>query len=484
MKEKSLKKNFIYNFLYQLLAIAVPLVTSPYLARTLGAENIGIASWTNSIVFYFGMFIVLGVENYGNREIAYVRTSREERSKKFWSIYACQLINFIIILLLYLFYVNAIAKEYKVIFAILTMSLLTNGLDIAWFFYGMEEFKVTVVRNSVVKIVTLIAIFLLVHNLNDLWKYVAINSAGALIGQLTLWPNIKKHVDFYLPKRNEVIKNIKPLWILFIPVLAISVFTYMDKYMIGCLSNVVQNGYYENADKIISVPKAFITTIGTVMLPRTAHLLSSNRINESRRYIELSMTYTVMIGSALTFGLASVADVFSVVFWGQDFRACGLLIQGLAPAVLFSVIGSVIRSQFLIPHARDKEYTVSLIIGAIVNFCMNLIMIPKLGAFGAVIGTLCSEIALTCIQVFCVRKELPLKKYCQDCYMFVIIGMIMCGVVYIIKKHFSCTILNLIILVLIGGIIYSGLTWMYLSLTKNKLAKEIRNQILGMARRK
>ena len=168
MKEKSLKKNFAYNFLYQLLAIIVPLITSPYLARTLGAENIGIASWTNSIVFYFGMFIVLGVENYGNREIAYVRASRVECSKKFWSIYACQLINFIIVLMLYFFYVNAIAKEYKVIFAILTMSLLTKGLDIAWFFSGMEEFKITVVRNSVVKIITLVSIFLFVRNANDL----------------------------------------------------------------------------------------------------------------------------------------------------------------------------------------------------------------------------------------------------------------------------------------------------------------------------
>lgn len=484
MKEKSLKKNFIYNFLYQLLAIIVPLITSPYLARTLGAENIGIASWTNSIVFYFGMFIVLGVENYGNREIAYVRASRVERSKKFWSIFACQLINFVVVLLIYFFYVNVITKDYKIIFAILTMSLLTKGLDIAWFFSGMEEFKVTVVRNSVVKIVTLVSIFLFVRNVDDLWKYVTINAAGALIGQMTLWPNVRKYIDFYLPQRDEVIKNIKPLWILFIPVLAISVFTYMDKYMIGCLSNVVQNGYYENADKIISVPKAFITTIGTVMLPRTAHLLSSNRIDESKHYIELSMAYTVMIGSAFAFGMAAVADVFSVVFWGEEFYTCGLLIQGLAPAVLFSVIGSVIRSQFLIPNARDKEYTVSLIVGAIINFCVNLIMIPKFGAFGAVVGTLCSEIVLMNIQLFYVHKELPLKKYCQNCCVFVLIGMVMYGTVYTMKKQLDCTALSLIVLVLIGGAVYCCLTWLYLSFTKNELAKEIRKQVLEMTRRK
>ena len=220
------------------------------------------------------------------------------------------------------------------------------------------------------------------------------------------------------------------------------------------------------------------------MLPRTAHLLSSNRIDESKHYIELSMAYTVMIGSAFAFGMAAVADVFSVVFWGEEFYTCGLLIQGLAPAVLFSVIGSVIRSQFLIPNARDKEYTVSLIVGAIINFCVNLIMIPKFGAFGAVVGTLCSEIVLMNIQLFYVHKELPLKKYCQNCCVFVLIGMVMYGTVYTMKKQLDCTALSLIVLVLIGGAVYCCLTWLYLSFTKNELAKEIRKQVLEMTRRK
>lgn len=483
MKEKSLKKNFAYNFLYQILAIIVPLITSPYLARILGAKNIGIASWTNSIAVYFGMFILLGVENYGNREIAYVRNSREKCSRRFWSIYMCQIINAIVIFGIYYIYVNLAVKEYKKIFIILAMYLLTKALDITWFFNGMEEFKITVVRNSVVKIVTLFAIFVFVQTENDLWKYVVINTVGTLIGQMTLWPYLWKYVDFYKPKKEEIIKNFKPLLILFIPVLAISVFTYMDKYMIGKLSNVVQNGYYENADKIISVPKAFITTIGTVMLPRTAHLLSADRIDESKRYIELSMFYTVIIGSALAFGMAAVADIFSVVFWGEKFEPCGTLIQGLSPAVLLSVIGSVIRSQFLIPKARDKEYTISLIGGALVNFCINILMIPHFGALGAVIGTLCSEFVLMTIQLFYVRKELPLKSYFVNCYAFIFIGMIMFGIVLFTKNFLSYSILNLGLLIMVGGIVYCVLFLVYMKYTKNEIALEMKKQISSLIRR-
>ena len=483
MNEKSLKKNFIYNFIYQLLAIIVPLITSPYLSRTLGVRSIGIASWTNSIVFYFGMFIILGVENYGNREIAYVRNQREECSKKFWSIYTCQFINLCVVLLIYFVYIRFVLHDYKVIFIILSTVLLTKGLDIAWLFNGLEEFGVTVMRNSLVKIIILVCVFVFVHNENDLWKYITINSVGTLVGQLTLWPYIGKYVDFYRPNKEEIIRNIKPLWILFIPVLAISVFTYMDKYMIGRMSSVIQNGFYENADKIISVPKAFIATIGTVMLPRTAHLLSTNRVKESEHYIEITMVYTVMIGSALAFGMAGVSDVFSVVFWGEEFRSCGVLIQGLSPAILFSVIGSVIRSQYLIPNARDKEYTISLIVGAIVNFVINLLTISKLGAFGAVIGTLCAEIILMIIQLFYVYKELPLQKYFLSCYMFVCMGIVMYIIICLLKKYVPYSGLGLCILIIVAGSIYAVLSFLYLVCSKNKTINEIKIVILTKFRK-
>lgn len=482
MKEKSLKINFIYNFMYQLLAIMVPLITSPYLARVLGAENIGISSWTSSVVFYFGIFITLGIDNYGSREIAYVRYSKERLTRRFWSIYFCQLINFMVVLILYLMYAIFIAKNYRIILIVLVFSIITKGLDIAWFFSGMEEFKVTVVRNTIVKLITLICVFTFVKNENDLWKYVLINSLGSLIGQITLWPNIKRYVDFYIPSTKEIVKHIKPLWILFIPVLAISVFTYMDKYMIGVLSNVTENGYYENADKIISVPKAFITTIGTVMLPRTAHLIATNQKEKGKYYIEVSMLFTMIMSSALAFGMAAVSDVFSVVFWGKSFAECGVLIKWLSPAIIFSVIGSVIRSQYFIPYARDKEYTISLIAGAVINFIINLILIPLLGALGAVIGTLCSEILLMSIQLFYVRKELPLKKYIKNGWIFFIFGIIMYISINIVKQKLDTSLKSLIVLILFGISIYFVLFIIYIIKTKNNIVKVMKNDMLAKIR--
>lgn len=471
MKEKSLKKNFIYNFLYQLLAILVPLVTSPYLARVLGAENIGISSWTSTIAFYFGIFVTLGIENYGSREIAYIRQNSDSVVKKFWSIYACQVINLCVIILIYSIYILVGIREYRTIFYILIFAILTKGLDITWFFNGLEEFKVTVLRNTIVKIITLICIFVFVRNDGDLWKYVLINTLGTFTGQLMLWINIKKYVPrIYIPHKNEVFKNYKPLWILFIPVMAISIFTYMDKYMIGILSNVIENGYYENADKIISVPKAFITTIGTVMLPRASNLIANNKKEEANNYIEISMLYTIIMGSALTFGMAGVADLFSVVFWGADFAKSGIMIVGLAPAIIFSVVGSVVRSQYLIPYAKDKEYTLSLIISAFVNFVVNLILIPKFGGMGAVIGTLCSEYILMVIQLWCVKKELPIYRYLKNGFAFILFGIIMYIVLRLIKPYMKISVSSLIILIAIGGTIYILLCICYILFSKNSVA--------------
>lgn len=476
-----LKKNFFYNFSYQFLAVVVPLITSPYVSRVLGVKNIGISSWVNSIVFYFGIFIALGVENYGNREIAYVSKSKEKRSKKFWGIFFCQIVNFCIVSTLYFFYISFFSdSSYKVFFMILTVNLLSKLLDISWFFNGMENFKITVLRNTVIKFLILICIFLFVKERNDLWKFILINALGTLIGQLSMWPSLKKYIYFYFPTKKEIFQNFKPLCILFIPVLAISVFSYMDKYMIGLFSSVTQNGYYENADKIINIPKTFVSTIGAVMLPRTANLLSSNREKESLKYIELSMIYTILIGCILSFGMAAVSDVFAIVFWGKNFLMSGVLIAILSPTILFSIIGGVIRSQYLIPNAKDKEYTISLVICAAINFCVNIVTIKKYGAIGAVIGTLCSEFILMILQLYYVRKVLPLKKYFLNTYMFFLIGFIMYVAMLLIKSFFSNAWKALIVCVFVGGILYLLLLILYVAKSKNESAKILKYEILSI----
>ena len=477
----SIKKNFAYNMLYQMLSIIVPLITSPYLARVLGADNIGIYSWTYSIVYYFMIFSTLGINNYGNRTIASSKAKQNDLSKVFSSIYICQFIMSLVMIILYIIYVILITHKYRTIAFIQGINIFSCMLDITWLFYGLENFKVTVVRNTVVKLLSLICIFAFVKNSSDLWIYTIIVAGAAVLGQLTMWPFVFKCIKITIPNIKEIIPHIKPIFILFIPVLAISVFTNMDKYMIGKLSNMAQNGYYENADKIIGVPKAIITALGVVMLPRTANLIAEGKEEKSKKYIEITVLYTMIFSSALVFGMAGVSDYFSVVFWGEEFAECGTLIAFMSPAIIFSVLGNIVRTQYLIPRSKDREYTLSLIAGAISNLVINASLIPRFGAMGAVAGTVIAEFLMSFLQAFYVRKSIHLIKYIENAWAFVLFGFIMFLTLKMLHLFVEPNIIGLLLLIAIGGCEYLILSCLYLNFSKKQYISDMKKAILSTA---
>jgi O-antigen/teichoic acid export membrane protein len=140
----SIKKNYLYSVIYQIFNILIPLITAPYISRVLGAEGIGTVSYAHSIALYFGMFGMLGLNNYGNRTIAANRNDKNNISKIFWNIYTLQVITTSIMLIAYIIFVSAFFKENKVIAYLQILYLISTVLDINWFFFGMEQFKITV----------------------------------------------------------------------------------------------------------------------------------------------------------------------------------------------------------------------------------------------------------------------------------------------------------------------------------------------------
>lgn len=476
-EDNSLKKNIAYNIIYQLIIVLLPLITSPYVSRALGAEMSGIYSFTYSIVYYFMMFGRLGIVNYGNRCVARVRDDKQKLSKTFWSLYIFQFIASIIVIILYITYIFTIEKNNTLILLIHLTVLVSNMLDITWFFFGIEDFKLALSRNILVRIITFVAILIFVKKPQDLWIYTFIMGGSTLIGQIIVWPFLKNRINFVRPTSKEVLVHLKPNLILFIPSIAISVFQIMDKIMLGYITKVSEVGYYEYAEKIISIPKAVITALGTAMLPRMSNLFAKKEEEKSKIYIRNTMFYVSIISSALSFGLMSVANVFAPVYWGKEFTASGMLIVVLAPSIIFSVIGNVIRTQYLIPKSRDKEYVISLVMGAIVNFIGNIILIPKYGAIGASINTVLAEIVMTGIQLFVVRNEINLKEFLNDGISFYIIGLCMFLILTYISKFMSISIISLIILIILGIIIYITFSVIYILISNNFYCKKIKNII-------
>ncbi|WP_269920188.1 oligosaccharide flippase family protein [Caldifermentibacillus hisashii] len=464
----SIRRNFIYNSIYQILLFLLPLITAPYISRVLGPSGIGTYAYTNTIANYFVLFSMLGVNNYGNRSIAMARERKSELSETFWGIYYFQLLISLIMSIVYIIILLSTPLENKLIYFLQFLFVISAAFDINWFCFGLEKFRITVVRNIIIRLLTVLAIFYFVKTEADLWIYTLLMAGSMLISQLVIWPFVIKNVYFIRPRWKSIKQHIKPNLLLFIPVIAVSLYKIMGKIMIGLLSTLDEVGFYHNAMSIISIPMGIITALGTVMLPRMSSLISKGYQNQSKQMIEKSMVFIMFLSSALMFGIAGIAPVFVPWFFGDKFIRTTELVIYMAPSIIFISWANVIRTQYLIPNSKDKHYIISVLIGALVNIIINIILIPSIGALGAAIGTVLAEVSVCVIQNLMVRKEIDLKSYFIKGVAFIIFGVAMFVTVRLLSSISSSAIVTLSFQIFVGALVYLILSFGYLLVLRKK----------------
>ena len=312
-------KNYFYNSIYQLLGIITPLITSPYISRVLGAENVGIYSYTYSIAYYFGIFAALGISTYGGRLIARHRNNNDDLNGKFTSLLLLHIMLSSAVLLIYYIYVMVFVHENKGIAMLQSLYIVSILFDCSWLFAGMEEFKITALRSIIIKLTTTALIFALVKSKEDLWVYTLIMTAGILAGNISICFLLKRYVHFVRVSFKQVMSHMRPMCLLTVSVIAVSVYLYLDKVMLGIMADMTQVGFYENAFKAISFPMSLITAFGTVMLPHATYLVSQQNYEGIRKSISKTMKVLALVAPPMTLGMAAVSNVFSVVFWGHEF---------------------------------------------------------------------------------------------------------------------------------------------------------------------
>lgn len=448
----SIKKNFIYNSIYQIMIMFIPLITTPYISRVLGASGIGTYSYAYSIANYYVLFIMLGLNNYGNRSIAKVRDEKIELEKTFWSIYSMQFVLGIFFNIIYLLYCFIFSANSHVSLAV-SFYVISACFDVNWFFFGLEKFKLTVIRNTIIKILTTICIFLFVKESTDIIIYCLIMTIGLLASQLALWPYILRNINFYKPTIKEIIVHIKPNLFLFLTVIAVSLFKIMDKVMLGIMTTTTEVGYYESAERIIAIPTALITSLGTVMLPRMTNMINNNN-KQDKKLIYWSMLFAMFISTSMCFGIMGVSKEFVPLFYGNGFEKCIDLFIILLPTCIFMAFANVIRTQYLLPHQMDKDYVISAFLGAGVNLTVNWIFIPLYGCMGAAIGTFFAEAIVCLYQAYAVRKYLPIKKYFYKSLYFIFAGLFMFLIIFNIDVGNMTIFVELFIKILIGIVLY------------------------------
>lgn len=474
----SIKKNLAYQSVYQILITCLPLIVSPYLSRILGATQLGVFSFTSSIVSYFMLFAMLGTSNFGTRNIAACGSDKDKRSQTFWSVYWLQFIVSLLSIVLYFTYVYFICTENRLISIIQIITLISCMLDINWLYFGLENFKLTVTWNMVIRILTVCSILILVKKPEDVWIYALITGIGTLVSQAVLWRYIKNVIYFVKVPFKEVLNNIKPNLMLFIPLLAMSIYHTMDKTMLGIMSTYQQSGFYYNVDKVINIPVGIISGISTVMLPRMTSLISLGKRNKANELFRISLEGTVWIGVAISFGIAAIAAEFEPIFFGPGYTECILLTIVLAPVFIIKSFSFTARYQYLIPHHKEKDFTASVIAGAVVNLIVNSFLIPRLGAMGAVIGTVIAELTACIWQYVIVNKMIKLKKVITNCIIYLIIGIFMFATVRFVSQIGLNIYFKLVIEIISGFLAYIICSILYWKISRNSMYKIMFNTFI------
>ena len=479
--QPSVRKNFIYRTCYEVLLIITPFITEPYIARVLGADGVGIASYTNSIMMFFTMFAALGTVGYGTREIALHRDDRKEASKLFWEIELLTVFTSSICLVIWLA-LCFLYKQYTPYLIALIPTLLSTMLDINWFYTGYEKIIFTVLRNSFVRILGIIALFTFVKTRDDVVLYIFINSFAMFLGSLSMWTYMPRMLEKVKISELNVFRHFKQTLIYFVPTIATSIYTILDKILIGLITaDPTQNGNYEQATKVINLIKTMVfTSVNMVMGARISYLFSQEKYDEIKRRIRRSMDFILLVGVGCAMGAAAVAGVFVPLFFGKEFMPAILLVRMMAPLIILIGISNCLGNQYYTPSGQRARSAKVIVAGALMNLCFNLVLIPGLGAKGAVAASVIAEALIMILYVRMSAGYMTFQIIWSDLWKRLIAGVLMCAVIFAIEKTGLLRPVIRLILMILSGILVYGCS---LCIMRDQMTLELLGIITGTIRR-
>lgn len=464
-------KNYAYNLSYQLLVIILPIITTPYVTRIFSSDDLGTYGYFSSIVTYFILLATLGVANYGTKVIS---GHRKDIDKNFWGIYSLQLGATIFSIFLYCVLYIFLQFMHNPVALILGLSLLSKGLDISWLFQGLEDFRKITARNITVKLVGVIAIFLFIKSANDLHLYVFLLTIFELLGQLSMWLPArefigKPHFDWEYAKQ-----HLRPIILLFLPQIAISLYVTLDRTMLGALASTKDVGIYDQALKLVNILLTLVTSLGSVMLPRVSNLLSLGDHKAINKMHEMSFLIYNLVIFPIMAGMLIVNDDFVNFFLGQDFQEARYAIAIMIFRMFFIGWTNIMGIQILIPHNKNKEFMLSTTIPAIVSVGLNLLLLTKLGYIGAAIVSVLTEVLVWLIQLFYTRSYLREVPILGSLIKIIISSGVMYGILLSIKQFLNVSpMINVGLYAILGAIIYASLILILKVINPNELKQQL-----------
>lgn len=443
------------------------IIIFPLVARKLGAENLGKVQYVEAIITYFILFINLGIDNYGKREVALYRDNKEKLSKIVLELLFILLITTILGSIIYIFFINYFVKEIviKKIFMLYILYVLLNFFNVEWFYIGIENQGYITNRNILFKFMSAILIVIFIKSQEDIYYYVVILIFALVGSNLLNIFNLRKYIEIKKIKIIEVKKHLRPLFILFCSVLALSISYNLDSIMIKNIVGDKELGYYSFAMRFGKMPLVFATSIVAIFYPRLCNLLGQEKKEEYYKLTTFGIESILLFSFPASIGMFSLSDIIVKIFAGSEFLLSIPIMKVFSIFVLVMGVALCTGSMTLIANKRDRIYSLSVILGSVFNFLFNIIFISKIGALGAAIATLITEITAIIIRIVFCRDIFRNIKILDKNLLKIIIASILMGIIVNFFKSISSNlVVNLLVSLVFGGITY----FLFLLILKEK----------------
>lgn len=456
-KQKNLKINAVLNSTRSVLGLVFPLITFPYSSRVLGPEGLGKVNFAQSIISYFAMIAAIGISSYSVREAAKLRNNKCELSKFVKEIITINLCSTIFAYILLIIALCIIPKfsDYRNLLIICSCSILFTTFGMEWLYVALEDFTYITIRSLVFQIISLVLLFLFVKTEDDILKYAGIGIVSSVGSNVCNFLHVRHFLDLRTKEILELKKHLKPIFLLFSMSIAVSIYTSLDTTMLGFLAGDEQVGYYSAATKINRMVLSVITSAIAVLMPRLSYYVSQGDKEQFSNLAVKAFNVTTIISFPCAAGLSLVAYPIIHVFSGTGYEPAVIVMKIMNPVIIAISFSNLIGIQFFMPLGKEKLTIFSVIFGAMINFTLNLFLIPRHGAKGAAIATVVAETVVTIVQLIFVRKFFNCKYVIPNLTQCIISTLVMVCVVLSVNKLKFNEFSKLGFSILSGVIIYS-----------------------------
>lgn len=404
------------------------------------------------------VFCTLSVSYIGMRTISRTRAqgSRQDLTAAFWGLWYFQGIAGVVTIALVVLVCNSLHVQYWREILLMTPFLVSAQVDISWFFQGLADFGRVVLKNTAVKLVSVVCIFLWVKAPMDLWKYLLIMSISTMLGSFVFWFDIHRYVGRPVRHFYRYHQTIKAIITLLIPQIATQIYTSLDKPILGFFQNSTQVAYYDNSQRISNMILGVITSISLVIMPKMA----SEGKKTQRVVMKKSLEVTVMLGTLFAVIIMANTKQFVPFFFGTKFIPMTPLMFFFTLTIIMIPAGGVFANQYALANQRDKDYALPVVIGACLELAFSYLLDRPFGATGAMIAILMTEFIVLILRLWIVRDAYDFRYTFHDIPFYFLIAIITLAIGLIMPNFIPSAFLNMVFKSIVMLIVYLGLMFL------------------------